>query len=821
MNLNKLAWVAMLVNTIDVLICIIIVAILAKRNRDDETTGVSVKTTSIDTQETLIDSLQEELNATKAGYNAIKKENLELKNKLIANETESEKVVSKYLAIEQDFKKNSEAWRILKTKGAKPDDFGRQIERLKKEIEGHKEAITRLKKDDEEKLSRMQDELKHVKESLLAAEKHAQESKREEADLNNELSKQKKLFDSCRGELDKLVKESLVSKDKLLNKEAEINDMAAKYSEIEKDFKRHAEELQSLKTKGAKSEDLGAQVEKFKKEIGANNSALAKLKKEADEKEKRALLLQEELKASKGGQEEVKALKKENSDFKDRLVRKEEELKEALSKYSPIEKEFKRVSEELKLFKTKNVKLSDFNAQSEQLKKEIETLNNSVAGLKNKDSDNTKQISSLQEELKASQDSYSVARSELKEVSEQALNFSKELIKQKGLLEANNAELEQLRKETPELKEKLVNKTAELHNILSDYSLLEKDFEKVSEEVEALKIENAELSFSQAQAQEAKNKVDEKDNLSPEFKRQEEKSAEISEEQKEKFFAGLRSKSRQKYLQIGEIMLEQNAVTRQALAETFEYQEKYGGSIAMYLINHAHIDELKLAQTICHQFGVPYLPLSSYDVSAEIIKLVPMDIAEKYWLIPLQKSGNSLSLAMMDPFDFYAIDTVEKKTGYKVQAFVGVLSDIIQAMENYYKIVVKGTDYKGQRATPIFITTEVYKGIERRQAPRFNIKLDAFFPYKGGYRKSSTKDVCVGGFLLDSDVALEAGLVISLQVDLPKEISLWPILAVIQVLRVNSTEEGRFNVAVKTIKISKEEIDMIIKYALEHKEQID
>jgi len=64
--------------------------------------------------------------------------------------------------------------------------------------------------------------------------------------------------------------------------------------------------------------------------------------------------------------------------------------------------------------------------------------------------------------------------------------------------------------------------------------------------------------------------------------------------------------------------------------------------------------------------------------------------------MPLQKSGSSLTVVMSDPFDIHAINTIEKSTGYKVQAFVGVMSDIIQALESYYKIALKKTALKGR-----------------------------------------------------------------------------------------------------------------------------
>jgi len=87
------------------------------------------------------------------------------------------------------------------------------------------------------------------------------------------------------------------------------------------------------------------------------------------------------------------------------------------------------------------------------------------------------------------------------------------------------------------------------------------------------------------------------------------------------------------------------------------------------------------------------------------------------------------------------------------------------------------------------------------------------FRIGGSYIKAVTKDVSQGGFLFNSEVSLEVGSIMPLQVDLPKEINLWPILAVVQVLRVQLSQDGRFDVGVKINKVSKEEIDMVLKYA--------
>jgi hypothetical protein len=192
---------------------------------------------------------------------------------------------------------------------------------------------------------------------------------------------------------------------------------------------------------------------------------------------------------------------------------------------------------------------------------------------------------------------------------------------------------------------------------------------------------------------------------------------------------------------------------------------------------------------------------------------VPVDIAEKYWLIPVEKTGNFLMVAMADPFDTRAIQEIEKITGCLVQPFVSILSEIMDALEAYYKVAVKEKYTKGKITAPFFVDTEAYKGLERRDSIRFKAAIDIYYPLDGFYKSSKTKDVSKGGFLFESDAALTIGALIPLQIDLPGEISPLPITAIVQVIRITALENKKFEIGTKIIKISKQELDIILDYA--------
>jgi len=269
----------------------------------------------------------------------------------------------------------------------------------------------------------------------------------------------------------------------------------------------------------------------------------------------------------------------------------------------------------------------------------------------------------------------------------------------------------------------------------------------------------------------------------------------------------------QKKARIGEILLKQKLITKEILNQALEYQRQFGGSITQYLLYYGYIDERQLAQCLCAQFGIPYLPLESYDISEEIIKLVPVDIAEKFWLVPVDKHGDTLMIAMIDPLDTKVIKQLEELTGFKIRPFVGIISEITRALQVYYKVLVKDGKF-ALKTLPFFIDTKIYKGNERRNSIRYYVEIPVQFPAQGRYCKCKTVNLSRNGFALEAEISVSLGSVIPLEIDLPESVYPLPILALVQVVRCEPLKNKNFSIAFKTLKMSKQEIDTVIDYAV-------
>jgi len=137
--------------------------------------------------------------------------------------------------------------------------------------------------------------------------------------------------------------------------------------------------------------------------------------------------------------------------------------------------------------------------------------------------------------------------------------------------------------------------------------------------------------------------------------------------------------------QLGELLHERGIINQGQLDQALNLQRIKGGLIGEILVELGFAKEEDIAQSLTAQYGFPYLPLSNYDVNPEITNIIPGRVARQYLLVPIDKIGNNLTLAMSNPLNIQAIEDVELLSGCSVQTFVSTSTDIKRAIEKYYK----------------------------------------------------------------------------------------------------------------------------------------
>jgi len=134
---------------------------------------------------------------------------------------------------------------------------------------------------------------------------------------------------------------------------------------------------------------------------------------------------------------------------------------------------------------------------------------------------------------------------------------------------------------------------------------------------------------------------------------------------------------------LGELLVERGVIDREQVAMAMAYQNEKGGLIGEILVELRFATEEDITQALTCQYGFPYLPLSNYEIDQEVINSIPLDVCKKYCLIPIDKIGKSLTVAMANPLNASAVENVEMITGCNVQMFVSTTSDIKEAIEKF------------------------------------------------------------------------------------------------------------------------------------------
>lgn len=137
--------------------------------------------------------------------------------------------------------------------------------------------------------------------------------------------------------------------------------------------------------------------------------------------------------------------------------------------------------------------------------------------------------------------------------------------------------------------------------------------------------------------------------------------------------------------QLGELLIERGILKQDQLARALIIQKERGGLIGEILVELKFAKEEDIAQALTAQYGFPFLPLANYDINPDIVNIVPVRVARQYLLMPIDKIGNNLTIAMSNPLNIQAVEDIELLSGCNVQTFVSTSSDIKRAIEKYYK----------------------------------------------------------------------------------------------------------------------------------------
>ncbi len=135
---------------------------------------------------------------------------------------------------------------------------------------------------------------------------------------------------------------------------------------------------------------------------------------------------------------------------------------------------------------------------------------------------------------------------------------------------------------------------------------------------------------------------------------------------------------------LGEILVRENLISPQNLREALDYQREHGGRLGFNLVKLGLVSDDMITAVLSRQYGIPSVNLDLFNIDPGVLRLIPQEVAQKHSVLPLSRVGATLTLAMVDPTNVFAMDDVKFMTGLNVEPVVVAEGSIQLAIAKYY-----------------------------------------------------------------------------------------------------------------------------------------
>ena len=169
-------------------------------------------------------------------------------------------------------------------------------------------------------------------------------------------------------------------------------------------------------------------------------------------------------------------------------------------------------------------------------------------------------------------------------------------------------------------------------------------------------------------------------------------------------------------VRIGELLLKEKRITPEQLQQALNHQKTKGGKLGYNLVKMGFVKDDEITALLSKQYGVPSINLAQFELDPSVVKLIPPDTAQKYQIVPLSRAGATLTIAMTDPTNVFAMDDIKFMTGYNVEPVVASETAVGEAIDRYYPTNGKAASAQREReATGPSALEVATKGLEELQ----------------------------------------------------------------------------------------------------------
>lgn len=136
---------------------------------------------------------------------------------------------------------------------------------------------------------------------------------------------------------------------------------------------------------------------------------------------------------------------------------------------------------------------------------------------------------------------------------------------------------------------------------------------------------------------------------------------------------------------LGQLLIDSGIITDRQLEDALALQGKDGGRLGYHLVNINAISEQDLNQYLARQQSIESIDLDTTEIDPEVLALIPSEIAWRYEVIPIERDGRTLVVAMTDPHNLFAIDDLRFSLGMEVEPHICASSMVKRAISKFYK----------------------------------------------------------------------------------------------------------------------------------------
>jgi len=135
---------------------------------------------------------------------------------------------------------------------------------------------------------------------------------------------------------------------------------------------------------------------------------------------------------------------------------------------------------------------------------------------------------------------------------------------------------------------------------------------------------------------------------------------------------------------LGDLLVKEKVITPEQLEQATKLQKETHVRLASALVKLGFLSDEDVTNFLSRQYGVPAINLSYFEIDPAVVKLIPFETARRYQILPLSRVGASLTIAMVDPTNVFAMDDIKFMTGFNIEPVVASESSIVEGIDKAY-----------------------------------------------------------------------------------------------------------------------------------------